>query len=207
MQNFIKSYSRAIKWAKLIMPVIAVLLLASVFIFGKEDALRSGTISIDADTINLTTDQKITNPQFSGLTNLGDSFILKAIEAMPDSPSPEKIDLIDPSLEFDALQGVGFKISSKNGSVNFIKQSAELNGNVYIDMTNGYKAISEKIQLNLKLGNLIAPNSVEASGPYGKIIAGSMELFKDFDNKTSQVSGNLNFSDGVTLIYLPSTVK
>lgn len=51
------------------------------------------------------------------------------------------------------------------------------------------------------------PNSVEASGPYGKIIAGSMELFKDFDNKTSQVSGNLNFSDGVTLIYLPSTVK
>jgi hypothetical protein len=126
---------------------------------------------------------------------------------MPDSPSPEKIDLIGPSLEFDALQGVGFKISSKNGSVNFIKQSAELNGNVYIDMTNGYKAISEKIQLNLKLGNLIAPNSVEASGPYGKIIAGSMELFKDFDNKTSQVSGNLNFSDGVTLIYLPSTVK
>jgi lipopolysaccharide export system protein LptC len=207
MQNFIKSYSRAIKWAKLIMPVIAVLLLASVFIFGKEDALRSGTLSIDADTINLTTDQKITNPQFSGLTNLGDSFILKAIEAMPDSPSPEKIDLIGPSLAFDALQGVGFKISSKNGSVNFIKQSAELNGNVYIDMTNGYKAISEKIQLNLKLGNLIAPNSVEASGPYGKIIAGSMELFKDFDNKTSQVSGNLNFSDGVTLIYLPSTVK
>jgi lipopolysaccharide export system protein LptC len=207
MKNFIKSYSRAIKWAKLIMPVIAVLLLASVFIFGKEDALRSGTISIDTDTINLTTDQKITNPQFSGLTNLGDSFILKAIEAMPDSPTPQKIDLIDPSLEFDALQGVGFKIRSKNGSVNFIKQSAELNGNVYIDMTNGYKAISEKIQLNLKLGNLIAPGSVEASGPYGKIIAGSMELFKDFDNKTSQVNGNLNFSNGVTLIYLPSTVK
>ena len=207
MQSFIKSYSRAVKWAKFIMPVIAIILLASVFIFGKEDALRSGTISIDADTINLTTDQKITNPQFSGLTNLGDSFILKAIEAMPDSPTPEKIDLIGPSLAFDALQGVGFKISSKNGSVNFIKQSAELNGNVYIDMTNGYKAISEKIQLNLKLGNLIAPGSVEASGPYGKIIAGSMELFKDFDNKTSQVNGNLNFSDGVTLIYLPSTVK
>jgi lipopolysaccharide export system protein LptC len=207
MQSFIKSYSRAVKWAKFIMPVIAIMLLASVFIFGKEDALRSGTISTDADTINLTTDQKITNPQFSGLTNLGDSFILKAIEAIPDSPTPEKIDLIGPSLEFDALQSVGFKISSKNGSVNFIKQSAELSGNVYIDMTNGYKAMSEKIQLDLKLGNLIAPSSIEANGPYGKIIAGSMELFKDFDNKTLQTNGNLNFSDGVTLIYLPSTVK
>ena len=54
MQNFIKSYSTAVKWAKSIMPVIAIMLLASIFIFGKEDALRSGTISIDADTINLT---------------------------------------------------------------------------------------------------------------------------------------------------------
>jgi len=207
MQNFIRSYSVAVKWAKFVMPIIAVMLFTSIFVFGKKDALRSGTISIDEKTINLTTDQKITNPQFSGLTNLGDSFILKALEAMPDSPTPEKIDLINPSLKFDALQGVGFKISSKNGSVNFIKQSAELNGNVYIDMTNGYKAISEKIQLNLKLGKLIAPGSVEASGPYGKIIAGSMELFKNFDNKAAQVNGNLNFSDGVTLIYLPSTVK
>ena len=55
MHSFIKSYSRAVKWAKFIMPVIAIMLLASVFISGKEDALRSGTISIDADTINLTT--------------------------------------------------------------------------------------------------------------------------------------------------------
>ena len=108
---------------------------------------------------------------------------LKALEAMPDSPSPEKIDLINPSLEFDALRGVGFKINSKNGSINFIKQSAQLNGSVFINMTNGYKASSEKIQLNLKLGNLIAPGSVEATGPSGKISAGSMELFKTYQYK------------------------
>ena len=70
MHNFIKSYSVVIKWAKYIMPIISKYsVIASVFIFGKEDALRSGTISIDADTFDLTTDQKITNPQFSGLTN------------------------------------------------------------------------------------------------------------------------------------------
>lgn len=207
MRNYIQTYSTFVKWTKYIMPVLALMLLSSIFIFGKKDALRSGTLTIDADVINLTTDQKITNPQFSGLTNLGDSFILRALEAMPDAPTPDKIALVDPSLEFDALQGIGFKISSENGSVNFINQSAQLDGDVLIDMTNGYKATSEKIQLNLKLGNLVAPGSVKASGPYGKIIAGSMKLYKDVDNKASQVNGNLMFSNGVTLIYLPSAIK
>ena len=207
MQNYVKSYSKFIKWTKYIMPLMAVILLFSIFIFGKKDALRSGAISIDANTAELATDQKITNPQFSGLTNIGDSFILKAIEALPDSPKPKKIYLVDPSLEFEALRGVGFKISSKYGSVNFLKQSAQLNGNVKISMTNGYEASSEKIQLNLNLGHLIAPDTVKASGPLGKIIAGSMHLFKNINKNTSQINGNLRFSNGVRLIYLPSAVK
>ena len=74
-------------------------------------------------------------------------------------------------------------------------------------MTNGYKASSEKILLNLKLGNLIAPGLVEATGPTGKISAGSMKLSKHINTKTSQLNVNLRFSNGVTLIYLPSTVK
>ncbi|MDB9991072.1 hypothetical protein OAD94_01025 [Amylibacter sp.] len=189
------------------MPVMALMLLSSIFVFGKKDTLRSGNKEIDNEMVDLATDQKITNPQFSSVTNFGNAFILKAIEAMPDSPTPEKIDLVEPSMEFDALNGIGFKINSDNGSVNFIKHSAQLTGNVYINMTNGYEAFSEKIKLNLKLGSLIAPGSVEAVGPSGKIIAGSMELLKDIDINTSKLNGNLRFSNGVRLIYLPSTLK
>lgn len=207
MHKYINTYSKIIRWSKFIMPVMAIILFSSIFVLGKKDALRSGSIKIDTETVNLTTDQKITNPQFSGLTNFGDAFILKAIEAMPDSPTPEKIDLVEPSLKFNALNGIGFKVSSDSGSVNFIKQSAQLTGNVYINMTNGYEAFSENINLNLKLGSLIAPGSVEAVGPSGKIIAGSMELLKDIDINTSQVNANLNFSNGVRLIYLPSRLK
>ena len=207
MRKYINTYSKIVKWSKYIMPIMALMLFSSIFVFGKKDALRSGNIKIDNEMVNLTTDQKITNPQFSGLTNFGDTFILKAFEAMPDSPTPEKIYLVEPNLEFDALNGIGFKVSSDNGSVNFIKQSAQLTGNVYINMTNGYEAFSEKIKLNLKLGSLTAPGSVEAVGPSGKIIAGSMELLKDIDISTSQINGNLKFSNGVRLVYLPSTLK
>jgi len=64
MHNYIKSYSVFIKWAKYIMPILAIILFSSIFIFGKEDALRSGNISINNDIFDLTTDQKITNLNF-----------------------------------------------------------------------------------------------------------------------------------------------
>ena len=51
MHNYIKSYSVFIKWAKYIMPILAIILFSSIFIFGKEDALRSGNISIDNDNL------------------------------------------------------------------------------------------------------------------------------------------------------------
>jgi len=76
MRKYINTYSKIVKWSKYIMPVMALMLFSSIFVFGKKDALRSGNIKIDNEMVNLTTDQKITNPQFSGLTNFGDAFIL-----------------------------------------------------------------------------------------------------------------------------------
>ena len=54
MHNYIKSYSVFIKWSKYIMPILAIILFSSIFIFGKEDALRSGNISINNDIFDLT---------------------------------------------------------------------------------------------------------------------------------------------------------
>ena len=207
MRNYIKSYSAFIKLVKYIMPIIAITLFSSIFLFKKKNILVPEALSITAELLNLTKKQKIINPKFSGLTNFGDSFILKAFEAMPDSPKPEKIKLTEPNLEFNALRGIGFIVKSNKGSINFIKQSARLNGNVFIEITNGYKILSENIKLNLKLGNLIAPGKVEGYGPSGKVIAGSMEIFRNIDIAAHNANGSLRFYNGVRLIYLPSTVN
>jgi len=38
--------------------MLAIILFSSIFMFGKDDALRSGNISINSDIFDLTTDQK-----------------------------------------------------------------------------------------------------------------------------------------------------
>lgn len=207
MHKYFRLYSKIIKYAKYILPVIAVSLFTSIFIFGKKDAIRSGNIITDAEMIYLSTGQKITNPQFSGLTDFGDAFTLEALEAIPNGPQPNRIELVNPSLEFDTSRGIGFKVSSNNGSINFLEQSAQLKGKVKFDMTNGYKAFSEKIHLNLKLGHAVSPGAVSAKGPLGSITAGSMALSKTNNSNLSKPQGRLKFSNGVKLVYLPSALK
>ena len=207
MHKYFKLYSKIIKYAKYIFPIIAIGLFISIFAFGKKDAIRSGDIITDAEMIYLSTGQKITNPQFSGFTDFGDAFTLEAIEALPDGSPPKRIDLISPNFEFNTTRGIGFKVNSRNGSINFFEQSAQLEGKVQFNMSNGYKAFSEKVRLDLKNGHATSPGSVSAKGPLGSITAGSMVLTKTNNSTLSKPTGSLKFTSGIRLIYLPSSLK
>jgi lipopolysaccharide export system protein LptC len=207
MEQSADTYSKGVKLAKYALPAIAIGLFVSIFALGKEDAIRSGNILTNAEMVELATGQKITNPRFSGLTNGGDAFTLEAVEALPDSPQPERIDLIGPSLEIDTTNGIGFKASSTSGSVDFAGQTAQLEGRVQFDTTNGYKAFSDKIRLDIKAGRAVSPGPVRANGPAGSITAGSMQATQSDDSSISAPEGRLEFSGGVRLIYLPSAHK
>jgi|TARA_B110000967_G_scaffold210089_1_gene270478 lipopolysaccharide export system protein LptC len=207
MHKYFKLYSKIIKYAKYIFPIIAIGLFISIFAFGKKDAIRSGAIITDAEMIYRSTGQKITNPQFSGFTDFGDAFTLEAIEALPDGSQPKRIDLISPNFEFNTTRGIGFKVNSINGSINFFEQSAQLEGKVQFNMSNGYEAFSEKVRLDLKNGHAASPGPVSAKGPLGSITAGSMVLTKTNNSTLSKPTGSLKFTAGIRLIYLPSSPK
>ena len=207
MHKYFKLYSKIIKYAKYIFPIIAIGLFISIFAFGKKNAIRSGDIITDAEMIYLSTGQKITNPQFSGFTDFGDAFTLEAIEALPDGSQPKRIDLISPNFEFNTTRGIGFKVNSINGSINFFEQSAQLEGKVQFNMSNGYEAFSEKVRLDLKNGHAASPGPVSAKGPLGSITAGSMVLTKTNNSTLSKPTGSLKFTAGIRLIYLPSSPK
>ena len=51
MRKYINTYSKIVKWSKYIMPVMALMLFSSIFVFGKKNALRSGNIKIDNEIV------------------------------------------------------------------------------------------------------------------------------------------------------------
>ncbi len=201
------AYSQGVKIAKYVLPVFAIGLFISIFALSNNDAIRSGNILTNSEMQALAVNQKITNPRFAGLTQLGDAFTLEAKEALPDAPQPNRIDLVSPKLEVDTTNGIGFSASATSGTVNFEMQSAQLEGGVALTTTNGYTAFSDKIRMDLKNGRAISPGPVRAEGPAGSITAGAMQATQSDGAKSQATEGHIEFWGGVRLIYLPSAPK
>lgn len=201
------AYSKGVTIAKFLFPIIAIALLVSVFAFGKDDPIRTGNLLTDTEMQDLASGQKITGPRFSGLTDAGDAFTLEATEALPDAPQPSRIDLISPNLNVDTTRGIGFQATATSGSVDFNAQSAQLEGDVTFNTSNGYTAHSDKIRMDLGAGRAISPGPVKAEGPIGSITAGAMEATQSKSSDKRNPKGQIKFSGGVRLIYLPSGDK
>jgi lipopolysaccharide export system protein LptC len=193
--------------AKYVLPVIAIGLFISIFALSNNDAIRSGKILTSSEMQDLAVNQKITKPRFAGLTKSGDAFTLEALEALPDAPQPNRIDLVKPRLEVDTTGGIGFKASAISGSVNLQGQSAQLEGSVEFETSNGYTAFSDKFRMDLKTGRAVSPGPVHANGPAGSITAGAMQATQSDVSDLESTEGRIEFWGGVRLIYLPSASK
>ena len=188
------------------LPVVAILLAASIFVLSKSNKIREGLIIADAELAELAElaiGQKVTNPHFSGVTSKGDAFTILAEWALPDAPNPEFIDLNLPVTTIDFLDGSRLKSTSAEGRLNLPRNEATLTGKVKLETSNGYTADSDELLVNFETGNVLSPGPVHVKGPLGTIDAGEMELRQDLHKNQSGDKGVLLFNKGVKVLYIP----
>jgi lipopolysaccharide export system protein LptC len=200
-------YSRRVAIAKIALPLLAVALLASLFIYSKTNPVRDGLIFADSELKRIASEAQITNPRFSGVTTAGDAFSVSATIAIPDAPKPGRIDLTDPSASISFASGVDLESSAKTGSLDIKTSIARLAGEVFLQTSNGYRAETSEIMVNLRSGNVESPDGVRASGPIGEIEAGAMQLVQDLDKNPGGGQSVLIFKNGVKVVYTPAAAQ
>lgn len=195
-------HSRVVRVLRWLLPAIAVILLASIFVLSNANKVRQGLIIADSKLAELAVGQKITNPNFSGVTKSGDAFSISAEWALPDGPNPDQIELMKPRTTIDFEGGRSLKATAGSGLLDLRKSLAALEDDVDLLTANGYTARTGGLMLNFETGNASSDGTVSAVGPVGSIEAGQMELIQDLHLKPV---GNavLRFTGGVKLIYNP----
>lgn len=192
------TYSKFIFWAKITLPLLALALLSTVFLLARPVDPGKAIPFAKVNVQELAREKGITAPNYSGITRDGAAISVSAKSAKPDSTGNREIITTESfNAEFELPDGAIVTITSETGVINTNSQSARLEGSVRVESSIGYIVKSEQVDASLEDTRFTSTVPISATGPAGKITAGSMELVQRNQNYL------LVFKDGVKLIYDP----
>ncbi|HCZ00322.1 MAG: hypothetical protein A3D16_05980 [Rhodobacterales bacterium RIFCSPHIGHO2_02_FULL_62_130] len=193
-------HSRLVAILKVALPLLALAILSSLFLFSRginpEDAIPYADVDI-ADRLR---EPRMTGAGYSGMTEDGASLSLSAAEAVPGVDGKA------------TARGVIGTLETPDGAKT---QLAAVS--VRLEQTTGMLELSDGVELTTSAGLVVqaqgfgvatdrtlveSRGSVSASGPIGQLTAGAVRLSR---SETPEGAANyvLVFNNGVRLLYQP----
>lgn len=190
------AYSRFVRAAKVILPLLAVGILSVLFFVAEGLDPDAAIPYAEIDVDRALRERGLTNPSFGGLTENGSVVSLRA-ERMVPQPDGSRFAASVLSGALELAAGGRIEVSAQAGSLDASTRTASLSGPVRISETGGHEIVADRIELDLGAGSAVAPEGVSASGPLGELEAGTMTI-------TSDGGGRVLFDGGVRLLYRPA---
>lgn len=190
-------HSRLVGWSKVLLPLAALALLSTLFLFARASDEVPAIPFAELD--RLAKEQRITAPRFSGVTNDGSVIAITATAAKP--LADDALIIENPRLSLDASDGTHLTIQAGSGSVNGVARTAELSGLARLETSSGYLMETQGLTADLATGQITSRGPLEIQAPYGQIKAGQVTIVASEDG-TGQ---RMDFTNGVKLLYDPAT--
>ena len=195
------TYSRMIAWLKILLPLAALVILSTLFLFARPSNPIATLPFAQVEIEEKLRSQGITEPYFAGQTSTGDLIALRAGSARPDPAALHLVKSDDVAVDITFPDGGMAYFSSKAAVVDTNQQTANLEGEVEITSTAGFDLRTQQLSLNLLHGRARSDVIVHGSGPFGRFEAGSML----YSGGTEGQNAQFRFDNGVKLIYMPGS--
>ena len=199
MATYNNFHTWLIGWVKIILPMIALALLSTLFLFARSP---SDTPEIPIAQIEeLAREQQITSPQFSSVANDGSVIAIVAKNAKPDAALPDTLLVEDLAIDVDAADGTTLNITSGMSVLDSAAKTARLNGLSRVTTSSGYTMETVGISADLRTGEIVSDGPLEVRAPFGELSAGKVRIAISADGAGQQMV----FTQGVRLLYTPAT--
>lgn len=195
--------SRIVVILKVCLPLVAVGMLAALFLIQTDDSLGGGEIVFsEADLKALGSGLRVTHPILTGATEGNDRFRFTADLVEPDAAPPTHATITTLGGELALYRGLTLELSATTGTLDLKTQNLALGGMVRIISSDGYEMRSDTMSLDLGAGVLEAAGTVETDGPLGRIDSGSLRIAPTGPDR-SNTAHLISFGNGVRLRYDP----
>ena len=189
-------YSRFVQFAKIALPLLALVLLSTLFLFSRSVDIEDA-IPIFEGAEDIAREQSLASPKFSGVTSDGSTISVTAETAKPNPTNPRLMSAKNVQADIVTTSGTQISVVANNAEYDGTEDTLDLMGQVRINTSTGYQLNTDALVANMAETGLVSSGPVTGTGPTGDLEAGQMEL--------SGTSGSqvLVFKGGVKLIYQP----
>ena len=192
-------YSQLVGWAKIILPLCALALLSTLFLFARSTNEPSDIALAEVEAI--AREQRVSAPQFSGVTDDGAVIIISAKSAKPDVSQPETIGIEDMRLRMDNADGSHIEVTATLGEIDGSARIASFLGLARLVTSSGYEMETNGLIAELDTGIVASNGLLEIHAPFGELTAGKVTIQIANDDNAQEML----FTDGVRLLYRPQT--
>jgi lipopolysaccharide export system protein LptC len=191
------TYSRVVAWVKIILPLLALALLSTLFLFSRTPDPNRAIPFANVDVEELAREQSLGQPRFAGTLSDGREVIFTADRATPVAGEPNHIEATDIEARVDLDEYSVLLIVAETGLFDLAAQLADLSNSVGLTTSNGYQLTTDLLRFNLSEFMASSPGPVGVTGPGITLQAGAMEV--------SGTEGNnlVVFNGGIRMLYDP----
>lgn len=199
----IGGYTRFITITKVVLPLIAIGLLGTVFLFTTDDSLEGGFSFSKAELDSLESGMQIVKPRMFGSNANGDVYNFVAAALLPDSLTPSLVEAQNISGEIHYQTGGTVQLSADKAEFMLEGNQIRLSGGMLVVMADGARVTGEGLLAQLDTGKLTSNGAISATSPLGDIQAGNFRVeLIDVDGEEKQM---LWFENGVKVSFRPES--
>lgn len=192
-------HSRVVYWLKITLPIIALAILSTLFLFARRIDLEGTLPYAEVDINALANDPRLSAPEYSGVTRDGAAVRVAATTARPGATAGDPMQAENVVAVYESGPGKLISVRADRGQVDTDGSLVDLDGNVSVKTSDGYDLRSDRMRGALDATDLTAEGDVAGKAPFGRIFSETLHI--------SGPSGDqqMVFNGGVRLIYNPHT--
>lgn len=189
--------TRIVRSLRVILPLLALALLSTLFLFSREPDAESRIPYAEVDAEAMAREPRLVAPEYAGVTDDGARLTLRASSAAPGAEGGRADDL---RLDWQRADGMMADVTAPEGGLS--DGHVRLGGGVLMTTSTGWQMRTPRIDAATDRSEILAEEGVEAEAPFGRIAADTMRL-SPVDDGAPDGASVLNFTGGVRLIYQP----
>ncbi|MBF9057941.1 LPS export ABC transporter periplasmic protein LptC [Rhodobacterales bacterium HKCCSP123] len=192
-------YSTVVTWVKVALPLLALALLSTMFLFSRKPNPDAALPFAEVDIAELVREQRVSQPRFAGTLEDGREVDLVAATAAPQPANPNRIHLTEVEASLTLAAEDRMRLTAGEGAIDLAARNVSLEGQVSAETTSGLSLGTERLIVAMDTMQLAAPGTIEIVGDGISLTAGAMDM------SGPEGAAFVSFTGGVRLLYEPGT--